>query len=152
MSNKCENIFILRCNELAQIQRAVKAYNENRLLSEFIPEPNTVDPSETSENWREENWGMGFDVGRDDYESSIIISENGTQITFFFISNWEPPLKAMKAFEEAGFSLELYYWDHDQLSGQYITDDDYDYCSVVGYFIKVREIYPDRFNAVFGIS
>lgn len=107
MANWCDNILILRCNDPLQIQRVVKAYNENRLLSEFIPEPNTVDADEALWDWRDQNWGTSWEVGRDDGKNSTIISETGTQITLNFQSDWEPPLKAMKAFEEAGFSVEL---------------------------------------------
>lgn len=151
MANWCDNILILQCNDPAQIQRVVKAYNEDRLLSEFIPEPKTVDP-ESIRDWRDQNWGTSWEIGKGDDMNSIIISETGTQITLSFQSDWEPPLVGMKAFEEAGFSVELYYWDYDTLSGQYMTGDDQGYLNVVGYWIKVKELYPDRFNAVFGIS
>ena len=76
MANRYEDILILRCNDSAQIQRAVKAYNKNRLLWEFFPQPNAVHSDILSGDWLEQNWGSGSDASKDPY------SDDNSQKTF----------------------------------------------------------------------
>ena len=174
MPNWCENSLILRCNDPVQIQRAVKAYNETRLLSEYIPEPDymttpvyptfpeivgndsAVDPSSAWYDWRIQNWGTKWDVGRDgDCEDLdfIEISETQTEVTLSFVSAWSPPVKAMKAFEAAGFSVDLYYYEGNMcFCGLYSTDGGDQCYHIPDTAAEIRETIPDEINDLFGIS
>lgn len=171
MPNWCDNILILECNDAVQIQRAIKAYNENRLLSEFLPEPDykttpvfptfpentedgeaAVDPSQAWWDWRIQNWGTKWDVGSaGEPVDDIQVDETGTKVQLEFQSAWSPPLKAMRAFEEAGFSVELFYCEYGYFCGEYTTEGGNKEYDITGTVDEVRVIIPDTLEELFGI-
>jgi hypothetical protein len=177
MPNWCENSLILQCNDPFQIQRAVKAYNENRLLweffehrntlcdlfsqvnpsYEFFPQLNECDVDLESDDWRLQNWGTVSDIGDDssidsDSEDPVVVSNTAIDVTFQFYSRWTPPVKGMRALEAAGISVALYYCEPNmRFCGLYRTDGGdhrYDIPDIVD---EVREKLPNGINAIFGI-
>jgi hypothetical protein len=181
MPNMSSNTLTLRCTDPAQIQRAVKAYNETRLLSEFMPEPDykttpvrhvlcrmgcgpypervsqmlPVAPSEAWEHWRIPNWGTKWDVGKDEDsgKAALNISEGATEVTFDFLSAYAPPIPAMRAFEEAGCAVELYYCEYTNgFCGVYTTDSGDDRYDIPGTALESRATIPDKINDLFCIA
>lgn len=157
MANWCENILILRCNDPAQIQRAVKAYNKNRLLWEFFPAPNAVDSDSITDDWLQQNWGSGSDggkdVGRDDDDGqSVKVSKTATLVSLSFLTRWTPPVKAMRALEAAGLSVELYYCDIGNFCGLYTTDGGDQCYDIPDTVAEVRETIPIAINEAFAIA
>lgn len=158
MANWCENILILKGNNSTQVQRAVKAYNENRLLYEFFPEPNTVDADEISSDWINQNWGSGSDMGKDvgtngNSAESVVVSATSTLVSFDSLTRWTPPVKAMRAFEDAGFSVELYYYEGgNDFCGLYTSDSGDKRYNIPATAAKVRAKIPDAINDAFAIA
>jgi hypothetical protein len=118
----------------AMIARARKAFNDGRLLDEFVPVPKSLhivagsvgDPDEQKKleedtarnievhgygNWYDycvNEWGTKWDVGGDGMEASED-SPNATSMSFD--SAWAPPVAAMEKFQDLGFKVKLVYWE-----------------------------------------
>lgn len=159
MANWCDNILILECDNPAQIQRAVKAYNNNRLLWEFLPHPNADGPDSLPYDWMEQNWGSGSDAGKDagrdpdTSEEAIQASETATWVPLIFLTRSSPPIEAMKAFEAAGFVVTLYYCEYNLgFCGLYSTEGG-DLCyDIPDSATEVRETIPVAIDEAFAIA
>lgn len=177
MANWCENFLILECNDPYQIERAVKAYNENRLLREFweyrytlceffsqvnpsyvvYPQLNERDVDFESDEWLTQNWGTLSDIGIDgsldgDSAEPTVVSRTATDITLQFYSRWTPPVQGMRALEAAGISVALYYCEPNmRFCGLYRTDGGDHRYYIPNIVDEVREKLPNGINAIFGI-
>ena len=127
MPNWCYNKLTLEHSNPEMIQRAVKAYNESKLCSEFYPEPDynktkvyptfpdivknnkPVNSKSAWWDWRVQNWGTKWDVGVE--EGILEVAKNSKIIQLDFDSAWSPPIGLMKKMEELGFKVLLYYWE-----------------------------------------
>lgn len=178
MANWCENFLILECNDPHQIQRAVKAYNENRLLREFWEHRSTlceffsqVNPSYVvypqlnernvdfeSDDWLTQNWGTGSDIGIDgsidgDSAEPTVVSRTATDITLQFYSRWTPPVQGMRALEAAGISVALYYYEPNMcFCGLYTTVGGNQCYEIPETRAEVEATIPEEINDLFGIS
>ena len=134
MPNWCNNYLELEHEDPAMIARARKAFNDGRLLDEFVPVPKSLhivagsvgDPDEQKKleedtarnievhgygNWYDycvNEWGTKWDVGGDGMEASED-SPNATSMSFD--SAWAPPVAAMEKFQDLGFKVKLVYWE-----------------------------------------
>jgi hypothetical protein len=124
MPNWCNNTVELFHEDPAMIKRAEVAFNDGKLLNEFIPLPaelqDTTAPvrevSATTEeliekygaadwySWCVGNWGTKWDISPYGCE----ISDDGVLIGSFD-SPWGPPTAAYEKLEELGFSVKAYY-------------------------------------------
>ena len=135
MPNWCNNTLTLTHDDPAMIDRAVKAFEEGKLLQEFIPCPEPLKQTiagfmpegyerELHEftqqlnvkyfkysNWYDFNnaeWGTKWDVGNAD---SYVNRSSPTSAEFGFESAWSPPTAAYEKLQEMGFGVQAYYWE-----------------------------------------
>ena len=134
MPNWCNNYLELEHDDPAMITRAKTAFNEGRLLAEFVPVPESLhivagcvgDPDEQKKleedtarnlathgygNWYDycvNEWGTKWDVGGEG-DQATVTSPNS--ISMGFDSAWAPPIAAMEKFQDLGFKVKLIYWE-----------------------------------------
>ena len=134
MPNWCNNYLELEHDDPAMITRAKTAFNEGRLLAEFVPVPESLhivagcvgDPDEQKKleedtarniathgygNWYDycvNEWGTKWDVGGDGDQATV---ESPNSIKMNFDSAWAPPTAAMDKFMDLGFKVKLIYWE-----------------------------------------
>ena len=134
MPNWCNNYLELEHEDPAMIDRAKKAFNDGRLLDEFVPVPKSLhivagcvgDPDEQKKleedtannvkvhgygNWYDycvNEWGTKWDVGADGYNAE---DDGPNNTTMIFDSAWAPPTAAMEKFQDLGFKVTLYYYE-----------------------------------------
>lgn len=176
MPNWCSNTLTLRHQDPAMIIRAQKAFEESRLLDEFIPVPadltDTVSGSlgdaeaqqaleerqarnkaqygyTTWYDFCRSEWGTKWDVGGGD------ISDQGpNHITVYFDSAWAPPVEAYNKLVGAlDFEVEaMYYESGMNFCGIYLNGDD-DYFELDSMSAEeVRSYIPEELDHEFGIS
>ena len=137
MPNWCNNTLELEHDDPAMITRARKAFNEGRLLAEFVPVPESLhivagrvgddtDPAQIELEAQEKanlekhgystwydycinEWGTKWDVGGDDYNKASDDDPNATHMSFD--SAWAPPCAAVAKMMDLGFRAKLYYWE-----------------------------------------
>ena len=120
MPNWCMNNLTLSHEDPEMIARAERAFNEGKLLAEFIP--NKGDP----ESWYEHNianWGTKWDVGGDDTHCE----RDGNTLQLGFDSAWSPPTAAYTVLEELGFTVKATYWEPGMAFCGIYEDGDDDY-------------------------
>ena len=82
------------------IQRAADAWNRGEFLSDLIPEPKYIEPTEGGGqmpdwwHWRIANWGVKWDLGKGKYNEEAEV-QNGS-FSVGFESPWSPPVEAYK--------------------------------------------------------
>lgn len=106
MPNWCTNDLTLRHKDPAVIERAVKAYQEGRLLQEFLPCPENLYEDGSWYDWCIRNWGTKWDVGG---ANEFADQPDANTLELKFDSAWSPPIEAYRALEEQGFEVEAYY-------------------------------------------
>lgn len=170
MPNWCSNTLCLQHEDPEMIKRAAKAFEEGRLLDEFIPIPQELHETTSlnrdanqSEYMREKygasdwydfavnNWGTKWDVGGDGYTANI--SNNGHVMSVSFDSAWSPPIAAYEKFEELGFCVTgMYYESGMCYAGMYdeCGDEYYDLSNMDS--AEVRDSIPAELDNVFCIS
>lgn len=178
MPNWCNNTLTLTHVEPTMIERAKAAFNEGRLLKEFVPVPkelyDTVEGhiGETDSYERKLNdfkkklnvehfgyetwypfcineWGTKWDVGGQD---GHIVKESEHSITFCFISAWSPPTNAYEDFSDLGFEIEATYYEPGMNFCGYwdnCTDETYE---ITGNAEWVKENIPSIIDYNEGIS
>ena len=73
MPNWCNNEMTISHADPYMIQRAADAWNRGEFLSDFIPEPKYIEPTEGGGqmpdwwHWRIANWGVKWDLGKGKY-------------------------------------------------------------------------------------
>jgi hypothetical protein len=136
MPNWCDNNLVLKHDDPAMIDRAEKAFNERRLLEEFVPVPAELKDTTAGflgegtyaqrllelreklneeffkhKNWWDfcvKEWGTKWDVGGDDG----FCQRTGTnELTLSFNSAWSPPVNAYEKMAELGFHIAAYYFE-----------------------------------------
>jgi len=130
MPNWCENSVTFTHKDPAEIRRLVTAFNEGRLLSEFLPLPEELSdttspmPADQSEraaqlrekygsanwyDWQVTNWGTKWDVSTDD---PVELKEGANTVSIYFNSAWAPPINWYQHMEEeCGFAITAYYYE-----------------------------------------
>jgi hypothetical protein len=157
------------------IKRAVRAFENNSLLNEFIPCPKELsDTTSGSYGDKEEQallmaqqasnvknygystwydfaigeWGTKWDVGGGDVTK---IDKNNVKL--YFQSAWSPPTEAYRKLEDLGFSINAFYYEPGVMfAGQYYDgeDDCYDLSSMDSE--QVKEELPEEIDEEFNIS
>jgi hypothetical protein len=133
MPNWCNNSVEIYHEDPAMIERVRKAFNDGRLLAEFIPVPQSLkivagcvgDPDEQKKleedtarnkevhgygNWYDycvNEWGTKWDVGADGNPAQDI--PGGLMLGFE--SAWAPPCAAYDKLTEQGFRIRAMYFE-----------------------------------------
>ena len=134
MPNYCNNSLKLRHDDPAMIDRAMKAFQEGKLLEEFVPVPTELKETMAGHygdgykrelheftqqlnikyfgyaNWYDfavAEWGTKWDIGGD----GTIERENDNELSMTFESAWSPPLAAYEKLQAMGFYVVGFYWE-----------------------------------------
>ena len=173
MPNWCNNTLTLTHDDPAMIDRAIKAFEEGKMLQEFIPCPepltNTVAGSMPEgyqrelheftqqlnlkyykyKNWYDFNlneWGTKWDIGNAD---SYVNRTSPTSADFAFESAWSPPSNAYEKLQELGFSVQAYYWEPGMsFCGRH--NEDGDECYEIKSIEDAKRL-PDDIESAFNI-
>lgn len=136
MPNWTNNVLELAHEDPAMIARAQKAFNEDRLLEEFVPVPESLkvvagrvgaDGTPEQElleaeekvnfakygykNWYDycvNEWGTKWDLCSEGCPATL--GEDG-RLTMSFDSAWSPPIGAYEKLVDLGFSVRAYYYE-----------------------------------------
>jgi hypothetical protein len=157
------------------IERARTAFNDGRLLDEFIPVPKDLhivagcvgDPDEQKKleedtarnlatygygNWYDfcvGEWGTKWDVGDED---CVNVTDNGLFVAFFD-SAWAPPIQAYEKLMDLGFDVVAWYFEPGMaFVGKW--DNGVDFCMQYGEYKSdtVREAIGEELDDMFNIS
>lgn len=101
MPNWCFNTITISHEDPAMIQRLVKASEDDKVLTEFLPCPEGTDWYD----WQVENWGTKWDIG---FNDPYVFNE-GKSLSSSFDSAWSPPISAYEKLKEMGFVIEATY-------------------------------------------
>jgi hypothetical protein len=177
MPNWCNNSVELYHEDPAMIERARTAFNDGRLLDEFIPVPKDLhivagrvgddtDPNQKKleedtarnlathgyANWYDfcvAEWGTKWDIGADGNPAQDI--PGGLMLGFE--SAWAPPVGAYEKLTEMGFSIRAMYSEPGMaFAGIWEdgVDDFYDYSGLDS--AGIAEELPEVLDEAFGIS
>jgi hypothetical protein len=139
------------------ITRARKAFNDGRLLDEFVPVPESLhivagrvgddnDPKQIEleaaekanlekhgySTWYDfavNEWGTKWDVGGDGMTAS---DDNPNATSMSFDSAWAPPVAAMEKFMDLGFRVKLVYWESGMCFAGLFDENGDDYYELGG--------------------
>ena len=176
MPNWCMNTLTLKHEDPAMVERALNAFNEGKLLNEFVPIPESLhivagsvgDGDEQAAleaqtelnrkthgygNWYDfcvAEWGTKWDVGGDGCDP---IAEDGS-LSVTFDSAWAPPLMAYEKMAEMGFDIRAMYYEPGMAFAGTWTNDGGDEYHEYGDMSseQVAEELPEELDAEFGIS
>ncbi len=169
MPNWCNNYVELKHEDPAMIERAQKAFNEGKLLNEFIPCPDELheheapvrDPALAARfteqygasdwyNWQVQNWGTKWDIGADG-GGATPLDAGGLGLSFD--SAWSPPIGAYERLTEMGFTIKAYYYEPGMcFAGIWEdgNDDFYEYSDMSS--AEVAEEFPKELDEMYCIS
>lgn len=102
MPNWCANSVTLTHSDPAQVDAAIAAYQQGRLLEHFVPLPG----GEWDYNFCVNRWGTKWDVGGNDADFDRL---DANTVTLNFDSAWAPPCQALEQACANGFEVEAYY-------------------------------------------
>lgn len=167
MPNWCGNTLTLSHDDPEMIVRATKAFEEGRLLDEFIPVPpglkGTTSPNRdgTAEELRAQygysdwydfcvnEWGTKWDVG----SSQGIQDVDKLDLIVYFDSAWAPPIAAYQSLENQGFRVYATYYEPGcAFAGIYDECGDNCYNLSDMSSDEVRDEIPSELDDAFGIS
>jgi len=174
MPNWCNNSVEIYHDDPAMIERVRTAFNDGRLLDEFIPVPKdlqivagSVPEAERAEhelkeefnrithgytNWYDfcvNEWGTKWDVGADGNPAQDI--PGGLMLGFD--SAWSPPITAYAKLEELGFRIRAMYYECGMAFAGIWEDGFDDYYEYGGMDSKeIAETLPVELGEAFGIS
>lgn len=177
MPNWCSNVVELAHEDPAMIARAQKAFNEDCLLEEFIPVPESLkitagrvgddtDPKQIDleeqqksnidqygyKDWYDfcvNEWGTKWDLCSEGCPATL--GEDG-RLTMSFDSAWSPPLGAYEKLCDMGFSVRAYYYEGG-MNFAGIWEDGYDdFYELEGKSYAVRDQIPEVLDDMFCIS
>jgi len=175
MPNWCNNSVEIYHTDPAMIERVRTAFNDGRLLAEFIPIPQSLrivagcvgDPDEQKKleedtarnrevhgygNWYDycvNEWGTKWDVGADGNPAQDI--PGGLMLGFE--SAWAPPCGAYEKLTEQGFRIRAMYFEPGMaFAGVWEDgfDDYYEYGGMSS--TEIAETLPVELDEAFGIS
>ena len=175
MPNWCNNSVEIYHEDPAMIERVRTAFNDGRLLDEFIPVPESLkivagcvgDPDEQKKleedtarnkevhgygNWYDycvNEWGTKWDVGADGNPAQDI--PGGLMLGFE--SAWAPPCAAYEKLTEQGFRIRAMYFEPGMaFAGIWEDgiDDFYEYGGLDS--AGIAEELPPELDEAFGIS
>jgi hypothetical protein len=175
MPNWCNNSVELYHSDPAMIERARTAFNDGRLLDEFIPVPKDLhivagcvgDPDEQKKleedtarnlatygygNWYDfcvGEWGTKWDIGADGNPAQDI--PGGLMLGFE--SAWAPPVGAYEKLTEMGFSIRAMYSEPGMAFAGIWEDGNDDFYEYGGLdSAGIAEELPEVLDEAFGIS
>ena len=152
MPNWCSNYTHFSHADKSQLERLKTALAEERLFSEFVPNPAGKD----AEGWYEHNisaWGTKWDTGAD-IEHDIEFDEEDRVYTLSvsFDTAWSPPLSFYKRMEEVGWQIIGYYYEPGMnFCGKWEDGED-DYYDIPTSPEVAEDFLPEDINEVFEIS
>ena len=175
MPNWCNNSVEIYHEDPAMLERVRTAFNDGRLLDEFIPVPKDLqivagsvgDPAEQKKlieqtdanrekygygNWYDfcvNEWGTKWDIGADGNPAQDI--PGGLMLGFE--SAWAPPIGAYEKLTEQGFRIRAMYYEPGMaFAGVWEegSDDYYDYGGLDS--AGIAEALPVELDEAFGIS
>jgi hypothetical protein len=159
------------------LERVRSAFNEGKLLNEFLPVPQELqivagrvggdeDPEQIKleeaqannikkygykdwYDWCVNEWGTKWDVGGDGYEPQDI--PGGLMLVFD--SAWSPPIGAYEKLTEMGFSIRAMYYEPGMAFAGIWEDGDDDFYEYGGMNSdQIAEELPEILDEEFGIS
>jgi hypothetical protein len=175
MPNWCNNTVEIYHNDPAMIERARKAFNEGKFLSEFIPVPEDLQiaagflgngDEQTAlelkeqanikkhgyKNWYDfcvNEWGTKWDVGADGYPAEDI--PGGLMLTFD--SAWAPPTNAYEKLVDQGFRVRAMYYEGGMAFAGIWDNGDDDYYEYGGMNSEqIADALPPELDEAFCIS
>ena len=175
MPNWCNNSVEIYHEDPAMIERVRTAFNDGRLLAEFIPIPQSLkivagcvgDPDEQKKleedtarnkevhgygNWYDycvNEWGTKWDVGADGNPAQDI--PGGLMLGFE--SAWAPPCAAYEKLTEQGFRIRAMYFEPGMAFAGIWEDGNDDYYEYGGMdSAGIAEALPVELDEAFGIS
>ena len=174
MPNWCNNSVEIYHDDPAMIERVRTAFNDGRLLAEFIPVPadlqivaGSVPVAEEAEhklkeefnrithgytNWYDfcvNEWGTKWDVGADGNPAQDI--PGGLMLGFD--SAWAPPCAAYEKLTEQGFRIRAMYYEPGMAFAGIWEEGNDDYYEYGGMDSKeIAETLPVELDEAFGIS
>ena len=175
MPNWCNNSVEIYHEDPAMIERVRTAFNDGRLLAEFIPIPQSLkivagcvgDPDEQKKleedtarnkevhgygNWYDyciNEWGTKWDVGSDGNPAQDI--PGGLMLGFE--SAWAPPCAAYDKLTEQGFRIRAMYFEPGMAFAGIWEDGIDDYYEYGGLdSAGIAEELPVELDEAFGIS
>lgn len=110
MPNYCDNTVTLKHESKEKIDEAIKAFEEDKFCSHFIPIPNNpkMFGYNSEYDFRVGEWGTKWDCGAD---NGNLVRKNDNQVTFSFSSAWAPPVGLYKVLHELGYSVYAMYFE-----------------------------------------
>jgi hypothetical protein len=175
MPNWCNNSVEIYHEDPAMIERVRTAFNDGRLLAEFIPIPQSLrivagcvgDPDEQKKleedtarnrevhgygNWYDycvNEWGTKWDVGADGNPAQDI--PGGLMLGFE--SAWAPPCGAYEKLTEQGFRIRAMYFEPGMAFAGVWDNGDDDYYEYGGMSsTEIAETLPAELDEAFCIS
>ena len=175
MPNWCNNSVEIYHEDPAMIERVRTAFNDGRLLAEFIPIPQSLkivagcvgDPDEQKKleedtarnkevhgygNWYDycvNEWGTKWDVGADGNPAQDIPGG----LSLGFESAWSPPTTAYEKLTEQGFRIRAMYFEPGMAFAGIWEDGIDDYYEYGGLdSAGIAEELPVELDEAFGIS
>jgi len=175
MPNWCNNSVEIYHEDPAMIERVRKAFNDGRLLDEFIPVPKDLhivagcvgDPDEQKKleedternrqvhgygNWYDfcvNEWGTKWDIGADGNPAQDFPGG----LTLGFESAWSPPVAAYEKLTEQGFRIRAMYFEPGMAFAGVWDNGVDDYYEYGGLDSKgIAETLPVELDEAFGIS
>ena len=177
MPNWCDNTVEIYHKDPAMLERVRSAFNEGKLLNEFVPvpedlhivagrvgddsDPKQIQLQESEErnrglygytNWYDfcvSEWGTKWDVGGDGAEAQDI--PGGLMLSFE--SAWSPPINAYEKMLDLGFEIRAMYYEPGMgFAGIWDNGDDdfYEYGGMNS--TQIAEELPEVLDEAFGIS
>ena len=180
MPNWCNNKATLKHNDPAMLVRAQEAFDNGKLLNEFIPIPEELRNTTSGfygegteqqielqakckankekygySDWYEfanAKWGVKWDIGGTDSECTLECDS----LTLDFDSAWCPPIEGYNRLVALGFQIEAYFYEGGMaFCGYYVSNEEWSYdeeYSIDGDSEWVKKHIPQAINDAFAIS
>jgi hypothetical protein len=174
MPNWCNNSVTFTHEDPTQIERVVKAYNEERLFAEFVTCPPELreetavgedfvkrDEERQAANrekygfdswydWNLAHWGTKWDANPIDTFNDL--PSGATSVCLSFDTAWSPPIEFYQNIEEQGFEIEAFYYEPGMAFCGVYEDGEDDQFDIEGDSDWVEKHIPRRIDEAFGIA
>jgi len=139
MPNWCNNTLTLTHVEPSMIERAKRAFQDDKLLNEFIPVPSELLKGDGWYDYRVNHWGTKWDVGLGQGQ----INKDGEHtLGVSFLSAWGPPIAAYEKLSDLGFEIEATYYEPGMMFCGYWDNSNDELYQIEGDADWVRENIP----------